>query len=265
MSSSKEAKYPLVECFAAPEGSDKASLCIANMRVSEAAMKARYPKALQLFIASATAWLKCTGRNLQELEKTLRENQFSTHLIAIPFSSSSSKNVVLVNPNSKNWDAADPKLMYEAIYSVRPTKDALAELHQYWPSYEVNYCNLLLAGFRSSNNIQAMITEAKQESKTKRLDIFTPSELLRYSRLDVGLYGLRLHLFDTISLLVAFEEKRLEKAHKTTAVRQVLLGVHRDGGPIFGFLVNDQPNLSEIAYVVHATQEGPPRLELLYY
>lgn len=89
---------------------------------------------LELFAAAASAWLKQTGADYQQLERELRQRQCHTHLIAVP------------NTQNLTLRLGERVCHYQLIFSCRPRVAALAELHQHWASYDENFARLADAG-----------------------------------------------------------------------------------------------------------------------
>jgi len=111
-----------------------AELALHNMRTSEQWFH------LELFVASAFGWLEANpGKNFQDLERTLREHDYETHLCAkLPESE-----VTL------SFDRS-PKT-YEIIFCCRPKIYARREVEVCSGSYEENFRLLADTGYRVVN------------------------------------------------------------------------------------------------------------------
>jgi hypothetical protein len=99
---------------------------------------------LSCFISSIIGWLKINStKNLQDLEKELRDKNFNTHLIARKLLSKDVDDGMKLGLPKRN-DNVDYK--YECLISCRPKEDAINELLKEYESYEDNFANLNACG-----------------------------------------------------------------------------------------------------------------------
>ena len=96
---------------------------------------------LALFICATIGWFKLNPtKNLQDLENYLRDNNFSTHLIA-------TKPKENIHHKLKGYGSRfNENCNWECIFSCRPKEYALKELLEHSATYEENFKKLLDSG-----------------------------------------------------------------------------------------------------------------------
>jgi hypothetical protein len=115
-------------------------ICMHNLR------EADKHHSYRVFAAAAKSWLSLhPDKNFQDMERMLRANKMDTHLIACRRPEGPLVSYKLGPTDVK-------KRIYECIFCCRPEKDALAELAEYWESYEENFGRLEYTGFMVSKN-----------------------------------------------------------------------------------------------------------------
>jgi hypothetical protein len=111
----------------------KENILAHNMKISDENLIFNH-----LVISSVQWFYLNKDKTPQDLEKYFRNNNMNTHIIACPVTL---RNDCKLDPINSNIEP-----LYECIYSCRPKKYAMEEIHDYWSSYEENFEKLKYAG-----------------------------------------------------------------------------------------------------------------------
>jgi hypothetical protein len=132
-----------------------------NMKVGEDTFS------LEIFIGGQSGYLHANpDKNFQDLEKELRNRNFTTHIIAKP---PPDKRTLEYHIGISHRINDDTEYKYEAITSCRPADVAMKELLENWLSYDENFEALKFAGsviVGTKGKEQLVLQENEQNSST---------------------------------------------------------------------------------------------------
>lgn len=214
---------------------DPTEVAFHNMKIGESVYN------LNIFIGGQSGYFKANpNKNYQDLEKELRERNFTTHIIAKSPPAKSDLDYKLDMPENKSsslYPVVEYK--YEAIISCRPYNAALKELLQSWPSYEENFKALEFAGvivlYEEGKKQVADITNNINENgdTVKLIKSNDPVHLIAENKVKV-----KITTVPAEEIMQNVVNGVIEKFGQEPNLR--LLGMSPNGGPVMAFTIDDK-------------------------
>jgi hypothetical protein len=202
-----------------------------NMRVGDEHLN------LEIFIGGSMGWLKANPtKNFQDLEKELRDRNFSTHLIAKDDPNINGTSISL--PNRGNNGV---KYIYQCVMSCRPPKYAMEELLQSSSSYEENFEKLKYAGILCGMHEN----EHVEDESVRKLEGHKQTDMQKLSenRVKVSV--------ETVSAEQFINDIKSQYPDVSTPI----IAMRNDGSPIFAFVSNNTI-VSQYGFSITATPTG---------
>lgn len=192
---------------------------------------------LEIFIGGSMGWLKANPtKNYQDLERELRDRNFSTHLIA---ANDPNINGTSISLPDRGTDGV--KYIYQCVMSCRPPKYAMEELLRSSNSYEENFEKLRYAGIICSMHENENVADDsvyKLEGQKQ-----TDMQKLSENKVKVSV--------ESISAEQFINDIKSQYPDVTTP----LVAMMKDGSPIFAFVSNNKI-VSHYGFSISATSTG---------
>ncbi len=203
-----------------------------NMKMAEKVFN------LKSFIGGQAGYFEANpGKTFQDLEKELRNRNFSTHIIAKTPPNKSTLNYKLGIPGITE----NNEFKYEAIISCRPSDLALKELLLSWSSYEENFNALLNAGmiYLIDNDSKPQTNKQFEETSNKTGDLINligqedPIHLVSKNKLK-----LKITYVSAEEVIQNVTDEIIEQFGKEPKLQ--LFGISPNGGPIMAFTIDNK-------------------------